>query len=223
MVHSKLLCAEAKRRMSRFYAYAKLLWSKTDWTFNGQNESGESLCFSFKQARTVIFAGQTPPPSYFIDHAEHHGCPTNGDFDAVAFIPGRTSYWFFDLIIYIPEERRLYAITTSSVVGTWLKDLNSRYGPMQIAQQKDDGILQPAILLDQWKDALKKAGLTKVIVKCCVLKTIDLMMAAGYNVDNHTGLDETATTEGSGDASKMANIAQLAKHLEAAAVIKDDD
>lgn len=220
MVHSRLLCAESKRRMARFYAHAKLLWSRPDWRFEGVTETGETVRFKFRQARVVVFAGQTPPPAYFTDANEHHGAAaTGGDWDAVAFIPGRTSYWFFDLLIYVPEDRRLYAVTTSAIVGSWLRDLGIRCGPLQAAQQRDEGILQPAILLDQWRDCLKRAGLPKVLVKCVVLKTLDLMTAAGYTpvAETDPGAGGTGTTAVAGD------VARLARHLENAAVLKDEE
>lgn len=214
MMHSRLLCIEAKRRMSRFYAHAKLLWGLQGWSFEGVTEMGDAIKFKFRQPRVVIFAGQTPLPTYISPNgpdAEHHGVVGNGDYDAVAFIPGRTSYWFFDLFILVPDDRRLYAITTSAVVGTWLKELQTRVGPMQLQQQRDDGLLTPVILLEHWKEALKKAGLLKITVKCCVMKSLDLMISSGYKppiVDDET---DTATAE------------VLAKHLESSAVIKDED
>jgi hypothetical protein len=210
MMHSKLLCSEAKRRMARFYIHAKLLWGRPDWSFEGSNEMGDTIRFKFRQPRVVIFAGQTPVPGFIMPNgpdAEHHGVIGNGDYDAVAFIPGRTSYWFFDLFILVPEDRRLYAITTSTVVGTWLKELQTRVGPMQLQQQREDGLLTPVILLDHWKDALRKAGLPKVIIKCCVVKPLDLMISAGYKPPVTT--DET--------------LESLATHLQSTVVIKDEE
>jgi hypothetical protein len=210
MMASRLLCAEAKRRLSRFYAHAKFLWGRPNWSIdNGMTEFGEIVRIRFRQPRVVIFASQTPPPTFMHPNgpdAEHHGVPGNGDYDAVVFLPGRTSYWFFDFFILIPEERRLYAITTSAVVGTWLKELQTRAGPMNLTQQRDDGLLTPLVLLDHWRDTLKKAGLPKVSVKCCVLKTLDLMTAAGY----------TPPPEENGV------VGQLAQQLESSAVLTDD-
>lgn len=217
MMQSKLLCIEAKRRMSRFYAHAKLLWGRQDWQMEGSTEMGESLRLRFRQPRVVIFAGQTPMLPFIAPNtpdAEHHGVPGNGDYDVVAFLPGRTSYWFFDLFILVPEERKLYAITTSAVVGTWLKELQTRAGPMQLQQQRDDGLLTPMILLDHWRDALKRAGLARYTVKCCLMKTMDLMAAAGYSPP----ADSTATP-----TADDSCVQELAQHLEASSAIKDDD
>ena len=243
MMSSRLLCVEAKRRMSRFYTHAKFLWSSKPnmnsndewWHFEGMTEYSESVHFKFKNPRVVIFAGQVPPPSYFTDSNEHYGSyNSTSTNDAVVFLPGRASYWFFDLFIYVPEDRRLYALTSSGVVGTWLKDLSTRYGPLQLAQQKDEGILQPVILLDQWRDVLRRAGLTKVLIKCCVMKALDLMSACGYQ-DSNSGIasegpvTSSLSTSPSPTSSSLQTplsashspeeINRLAKHLEASVVL----
>lgn len=217
MMQSKLLCVEAKRRMSRFYTHAKLLWGRQDWQMDGSTEMNEALHIRFRQPRVVLFAGQTPMSAFIAPNtpdAEHHGVLGNGDYDAVVFLPGRTSYWFFDLFILVPEERKLYAITTSAVVGTWLKELQTRVGPMQLQQQRDDGLLTPIILLDHWRDALKRAGLAKYTVKCCLMKTMDLMAAAGY---------APPTESNAASSVDDACVQQLAQHLEASSTLKDDD
>lgn len=239
MMASKLLCAEAKRRMSRFYVHAKLLWGRQDWCLeHGATEMGEALTIKFRQPRVVLFAGQTPMAAYLTTptdsnggrlEAEHHGQPLEGgDYDATVFIPARTSYWFFDLFVLIPAERRLYAITTSAVVGTWLKELQTRTGPMQLQAQRDDGLLTPIILLENWREMLKKAGLNKITIKCCVLKTADLMAGAGYSPPPPATLTPSAVPAPGTAAPDLAPpglevcVQRLAAHLESASLNAHD-
>lgn len=94
-------------------------------------------------------------------------------YDAVVFIPGRTSYCFFDLFVMILEERRLYALTTSPLVGAWVRELQPRAvsstlgtgganinhnGNRSPSKTQDNTFSTPLILLESWREALRRAA-----------------------------------------------------------------
>jgi len=204
----------------------------------GKGHLGEDLTIKFKQPRIVIFAGQVPSQYFFLPSSALVSNPiplspgatgpavllkpdssvdplhkaTKTDYDSIIFLPGRTSYLFFDAFIYIPEERRLYAICTAPVVATWLKELEIRVGPSQLQQHRDDGLLTPLFLLESWRETLKKAGFpAKLAIKCCLMKPAELMAAVGLCQPPPTGAaaEKTDAAGVDGLASQFARATNL--------------
>lgn len=176
MLGSKQLCAEAKRRFVRFYLYTRLHWNacrpaeeRRAWCFRGTNGHSEEIVVRFARPRIVYFAGSAVPGQYHLPA----GGALGSEWDAIVFVPGRTSYWFFDMFVYVPADRRVYAVTTTLVVATWLHELETHVGP------PDKNVLTPLKMLEYWKDVFKRAGLAKVAVRCCFVKPADLVAAAG--------------------------------------------
>lgn len=202
---SKQLCSEARRRFARFYMYSKITWRcKPDWRIEGKGHLGEELTIKFRHPRIIMFAGQVPSQYHFTSSdgtANESGLTallkpdavldpfhdgSQSAYGSIVFLPGRTGYHFFDAFIYCPEEKRFYALCTAPIVSSWLKELETRASPAQIQQHRDDGLLTPLILLDSWKECLRKAGFPKISVKCCLVKPSDLLVAFGASIEPAT-------------------------------------
>jgi hypothetical protein len=204
---SRQLCSEARRRFARFYMYSKIIWrSKPDWRIEGKGHMGEDLAIKFKHPRIVMFAGQVPSHYHFTstDSSSNESGLTallkpdgatdpfhdgsQPSYNSIVFLPGRTGYHFFDAFIYCPEEKRFYALCTAPIVASWLKELETRASPAQIQQHRDEGLLTPLILLETWKETLRKAAFPKLSVKCCLVKPSDLLVAFGASIEPATSV-----------------------------------
>ena len=208
MLQSKQVCTESKRRFSRFYAHARLRWMTGDdhhqrqaspINFPGKTELGEDISLRLFEQGVELVYFSTLVPSLAVLTASLEVCLRERKQRKIVhiFLPSSPRYWFFDLFILQVEERRLWAVTTAPLVGTWLKDLSTRAGPMQLAQQREDGVATPLILLDSWREVLKRSwtGSGKIGVRCLVVQPTDLMEALAPKTvdDDASDLEELAT------------------------------
>lgn len=191
------------------------------WCLAGKGHMGEDVVLRFRRPRIILFAGQVPAQYHFYGSkglvadatasiqtgpsvllaADPDIDPFHTDeylgqdpyYDSIVFLPGRTGYHFFDAFVYIPDDRRLYALCTAPVVTTWLKELETRSSPAQLQQHREDGLLTPLILLDNWRETLRKAGFPKISVKCCLMRPAEMLAACGSSVDPNATTSSTVS------------------------------
>jgi hypothetical protein len=253
MANSKQLCAEAKRRFARFYLHAKLIWRRmagapsSPLVWSGRNELGEEVHIKVANPRVVVFAGQVPSQYHFMSGAMLLGLRADssnpadalltpdpaidplmtGDadapYDSVIFLPGRTAYLFFDAFVLVPGERRLYALSSAPVVGSWLKELNLRVPPAQLQAHREEGLMTPLLVLEAWREALRKAGLPKTTLRLCLMRPTDMMLAVGSTLNDPADLGACVPpSSAAAPASEETLACQFEKAVSLAAVPEGD-
>lgn len=197
MLASAQVCGEAKRRLVRSYLHARLYWyqqgqsEKLNWsTITGEMaDTGDTIQIQLHDPLVVPFAGVLPAwwRMDLIMSARNREQP-------VVFVPVSPRHWFFDLMIWLPTDKRLLAITTTPLVGTWIKEgiaatatssatATSNTTSTTTTTTSMKQLQTPTVTMEAWREALRAAGLTRIgPVRCVVCKATDLMQAAGVKL-----------------------------------------
>lgn len=223
-----------------------LVWS-------GRSELGDEVTVKVSRPRVIVFAGQVPSQYHFMSGPMLLGLKADSSnpaealltpdpaidplvmttttaggadapYDSVVFLPGRTAYPFFDAFVLLPAERRLYALSSAPVVGSWLKELGLRVPPAQLQAHKEEGLLTPLLVLEAWREALRKAGLPKITAKLCLMRPTDMMLAVGSTLNDPADpLASCAVPQTASQANGEETLACQFEKAVSLAVVPDSD
>lgn len=190
-LNSKNVCSESKRRIVHFFAQFRLFqlsfdqplpvnskatapvpavaevpFCNADFLFSGVNQYNDKVEFVLpanQPVRRVIFAGLSPSP--ILIPSGRCGSFTNAP---IVFIPGRTDFCFYDVLVAVPADRCLYAISTIPFKDNGTDTLIT-------VNTLNNAPLTPFTLLDMWLKDLKDAGYTKFSAKPLFIEPFELL------------------------------------------------
>ncbi len=192
-LNSKNVCSESKRRIVHFFSQFRLFqmcfdqglpisskattpaaatissvpYSTIEFCFSGVNQYNNRVEFSLpaqQPMRRVIFAGLSPSPiliSSGRSETAFAGAP-------IVFIPGRTDFCFYDVLVAVPADRCLYAITTIPFKDNGTDTLIT-------VNTLNNAPLTPFTLLEMWLKDLKDAGYNKFSAKAIYIEPFELL------------------------------------------------
>ena len=193
-LNSKNVCSESKRRIVHFFAQFRLFqmcfdqelptsskaapvsssssvasvpYSTIEFCFSGVNQYNDRVEFTLpaqQPMRRVIFAGLSPSPILIPSGRAGNAFATA----PIVFIPGRTDFCFYDVLVAVPAERCLYAITTIPFKDNGTDTLIT-------VNTLNNAPLTPFTLLDMWLKDLKDAGYAKFSAKAVYVEPFELL------------------------------------------------
>lgn len=171
VMHSKVICAESKRQVFRFYFQSALcrVKSSNSLSISLLGEYGRSTEIVVDKDNTVaFFAGLVPSKellAWIYLHSVEKGEkePKDADTRTIILIPGRSDYCFFDAFVIPKGHRRLYAISTLPSAPQW-----------SIASTTNNEVagksyVNPSGLLEMWSRVFRELGAIKLSIQSVYL------------------------------------------------------